>query len=81
MVSGGGDALISVWDLNAVTCVRTMTRMDGPVKDLSISRDGQYVAYASEQLANLETGNATHKGFVEILSMATGESMMSFSAK
>lgn len=85
MVSGGGDAILSVWDLNSVACVRTVTRMDGPVKDVSISRCGQYVAYASEPLAAMDPGMGSHnhqgKGFVEIVSMATGDAMASFNLK
>ena len=50
LASGGGDALVSIWDLTSMACVRTLTRMDGPVRDLSVTRDGQYVAYASEPL-------------------------------
>jgi WD40 repeat protein len=45
MVSGGGDALISCWDLKSVVCTRTYARMDGPVKDVSISHDGRWVTF------------------------------------
>lgn len=80
LVSGGGDALVSVWELVNMTCVRTISRMDGQVKDLSLSRDGQYVAYASEVIP-VDSGSATQRGLVEIVSIKTGEFCSSFTSK
>ncbi|ESN92078.1 hypothetical protein HELRODRAFT_186178 [Helobdella robusta] len=57
---GGADALVSLWDVDELVCVRTFTRLDWPVRTLSFSHNGQLLASASEDLvidiAEVETG-------------------------
>ena len=82
MASGGGDALVSIWDLSSVACVRTLTRMDGPIRDLSLSKDGQYVAYGTEPLPAVDTTVLQSiKGIVEIASIRTGETLATYSSR
>jgi THO complex subunit 3 len=38
---GSADALISLWDLATMTCVRTVDRLDWPVRTLGFSADGR----------------------------------------
>ena len=68
-----------------MACVRTITRMDGPVKDLSLSRDGALLAYASEPMpvdpgAGVSSAQQ-YRGVVEIVSTKTGELLQAFNLK
>ncbi|XP_074642173.1 THO complex subunit 3-like [Tubulanus polymorphus] len=58
--TGSADALVSLWDMNELVCVRTLSRLDWPVRTLSFSHDGKLLASASEDLcidiAETETG-------------------------
>ncbi|KAG5438483.1 hypothetical protein PCANB_002587 [Pneumocystis canis] len=62
---GGSDALVSLWDLDEFVCVRTFSKLDWPVRTLSFSYDGQYIASASEETAidisHVETGEHIYK--------------------
>jgi THO complex subunit 3 len=69
LASGGGDGIISIWDLDAISCIKTITRADGPIKDISISSCGNYLAYVSEPLpSGQESGS--HNGVIDILSLS-----------
>jgi len=82
LASGGGDALVSLWDLTSMACVRTLTRMDGAIRDMSITRDGNYVAYAAEPLPSVDTSVSNNKGgVVEIASVKTGELMSAYTTR
>jgi len=58
--TGSADALVSLWDAKELVCVRTLSRLDWPIRTLSFSHDGKLVASASEDLvidlAHVETG-------------------------
>ncbi|XP_066917607.1 THO complex subunit 3-like [Clytia hemisphaerica] len=58
--TGSADALVSLWDLDELCCVRCFSRLDWPVRTISFSHDGQMLASASEDLlidiAMVETG-------------------------
>lgn len=60
IATGSADALVSLWDLNELTCVRAFHRLDWPVCTLSFSYDGKLLASGSEDLfidvAMVETG-------------------------
>ncbi|ORY62303.1 WD domain-containing protein [Pseudomassariella vexata] len=61
LVTGGTDALISIWDTTEWNCVRTITKMVGPVRSISLSFCGNYVAGGSDEgngleIAYIETG-------------------------
>lgn len=61
LATGGGDATVTLWDLEDVVCTRTWAHMDHPVRALSMSSDSKYLAFASEL------------GELEVLSIETGE--------
>ncbi|XP_059473059.1 THO complex subunit 3 [Neocloeon triangulifer] len=48
--TGSADALVSLWDVNDLVCLRTFQRLDWPVRTLSFSHDGKLLASASEDL-------------------------------
>uniref|UniRef100_A0A0A9Y7W3 THO complex subunit 3 n=1 Tax=Lygus hesperus TaxID=30085 RepID=A0A0A9Y7W3_LYGHE len=58
--TGSADALVSLWDVRDIACVRVFTRLDWPVRTLSFSYDGALIASASEDLfidiSEVETG-------------------------
>jgi len=57
---GAADAVVSLWDLEELACVRTFTSLDWPVRAISFSGDGVLLASASEDLtidiSHVETG-------------------------
>uniref|UniRef100_A0A803VCE5 THO complex subunit 3 n=1 Tax=Ficedula albicollis TaxID=59894 RepID=A0A803VCE5_FICAL len=59
--TGSADALVSLWDVDELVCVRCFSRLDWPVRTLSFSHDGKMLASASEDhfidIAEVETGN------------------------
>ncbi|KAK2154221.1 hypothetical protein LSH36_274g04026 [Paralvinella palmiformis] len=58
--TGSADALVSLWDIHDLVCVRVFSRLEWPVRALSFSHDGKMLASASEDLvidiADVETG-------------------------
>lgn len=46
---GGSDAVVGIWDTSEWMCVRTLRRMDAPVKSLSFSFDGAYICAGSDE--------------------------------
>uniref|UniRef100_A0A1B6CX87 Uncharacterized protein n=1 Tax=Clastoptera arizonana TaxID=38151 RepID=A0A1B6CX87_9HEMI len=58
--TGSADALVSLWDVKELACVRTFSRLDWPVRTISFSHDGQLLACASEDhvitIDEVETG-------------------------
>ncbi|GFN90554.1 tho complex subunit 3-like [Plakobranchus ocellatus] len=62
---GSADALVSLWSLPELVCMRTFSRLEWPVRALSFSYDGKMLASASEDLvidiAEVETGNKLHQ--------------------
>ncbi|XP_076465754.1 THO complex subunit 3-like isoform X1 [Babylonia areolata] len=63
--TGSADALVSLWDLNDLVCIRTFARLDWPIRTISFSHDGKMLASASEDLvidiAEVETGEKIHE--------------------
>eukprot|EP00093_Oithona_nana_P014724 14724.XXX_470446_471420_1 [CDS] Oithona nana genome sequencing. len=57
---GSADALVSLWNVNELACVRTFSFLEWPVRTISFSYDGKLIASASEDLcisiAHVETG-------------------------
>jgi len=57
---GSADALVSLWDLDEMVCVRSFGSLSWPIRTLSFSHDSQFIALASEDhiidIANVETG-------------------------
>jgi len=62
---GGADALVTLWDLEELYCIRTFERCEWPVRTISFSHDGVLLASASEDLfidiACTETGALIYK--------------------
>lgn len=62
---GSADALVSLWNVNELACVRTFSYLDWPVRTISFSHDGKLIASASEDLcvsvAHVETGASVSK--------------------
>ncbi|KAI0025468.1 WD domain-containing protein [Xylariomycetidae sp. FL0641] len=61
LATGGTDSLVSLWETSEWNCIRTVTKMTGPVRSLSFSWDGLYIAGGSDdgtgiEVANSETG-------------------------
>ncbi len=58
--TGSADALASVWDVKTLSCLRTFSRLEWPVRTLSFNHDSQLLASASEDhfidIAHIETG-------------------------
>ncbi|XP_050036485.1 THO complex subunit 3 [Dermacentor andersoni] len=58
--TGSVDALVSLWDVQELACLRTFSRLEWPVRTISFSHDGKMLASASEDLlidiADVETG-------------------------
>lgn len=61
---GGADAMVSVWSVRELACVRTCTRLEWPVRTLSFSHDCAYLASGSEDplidIASVATGEQAH---------------------
>ncbi|EPQ07520.1 THO complex subunit 3 [Myotis brandtii] len=59
--TGSADALVSLWDVDELVCVRCFSRLCWPVRTLSFSHDGKMLASASEDhfidIAEVETGD------------------------
>ena len=51
---GGSDAIISLWDTKEWISIRTLTKMEGPVRSLSFSFDGSYIVAGSDEVGDLE---------------------------
>ncbi|KAK0672824.1 WD40-repeat-containing domain protein [Cercophora samala] len=65
LATGGGDAIISLFDTQDWICKRTNTRIVGPVKSISFTFDGRYVVGGCEDgpgldVTQTETGEHIH---------------------
>ncbi|KAI0136287.1 WD domain-containing protein [Xylariales sp. AK1849] len=67
LATGGSDSLISIWDTEEWICVRTITKMVGPVRSISFSFDGNYIVGGSDE------GSALEFSYVE-----TGEHLFTY---
>ncbi|ORX42784.1 WD40 repeat-like protein [Hesseltinella vesiculosa] len=61
---GSADALVTLWDIKTGVCVRTFSELSWPVRTLSFSYDGQFIASASEDhfidISHVESGDSLH---------------------
>ncbi|KAH9865333.1 hypothetical protein J1614_008916 [Plenodomus biglobosus] len=67
LAAGGGDALVSLWDIQEWICVRTLELTGGLVKTVDFSFDGSYITAGSDdkedkkiRIAHVETGEIVH---------------------
>ena len=58
---GSADALVSIWSLKELCCLRTLTRLDKPIRALSFSHCGRFLASGSQD------------GFIDIALSESGE--------
>lgn len=62
---GSADSLVSLWNVKELLCIRTFTKLEWPVRTVSFSHTGEFIAYASEDpfidIANVETGRSIHQ--------------------
>jgi len=49
LATGGSDALISIWDTTDWICVRTLDRAEHPIRSVSFSFDGAFIAAGSDE--------------------------------
>lgn len=47
---GSADALVSLWDVEDLTCLRTFSRLQYPIRTVSFTHDSKMIASASEDL-------------------------------
>jgi THO complex subunit 3 len=48
MATGSADALVSLWDLSEMLCINTFCELEWPVRTISFTHDGLFIASASE---------------------------------
>ncbi|KAF9896432.1 THO complex subunit 3, partial [Lobosporangium transversale] len=64
LATGSADALVNLWDLEDYICVRTFGQLHWPIRTISFSFDGEFIASASEDFAidisHVETGESVH---------------------
>jgi THO complex subunit 3 len=53
--------MITVWETSSMTCIHSIIKMDQPVRSVSFSADGRWLAYASEE------------NYVEVHDVVSGE--------
>ena len=65
LATGGGDALVGLWDVDTMVCSSTITRYNRFVRSVSFSYDSKIIATSTEEnsidLANSETGTFVGK--------------------
>uniref|UniRef100_A0A7E5A1I7 WD_REPEATS_REGION domain-containing protein n=1 Tax=Panagrellus redivivus TaxID=6233 RepID=A0A7E5A1I7_PANRE len=61
---GASDACCSIWDLSSLTCVKTLQRLDYPVRSVSYSHCGNLIATGSEDQ------------FIDVAWASTGEKIV-----
>lgn len=65
LATGGADGKVSVWCLKTLACLVTYNQLSSPVRALSFSFDGQFLACASENdfidICDSQTGNTIHQ--------------------
>lgn len=48
---GSADALVSLWDVEDLACLRTFSRLQFPIRTVSFTHDSKMIASASEDLS------------------------------
>ncbi|KAB5580808.1 WD40-repeat-containing domain protein [Coniochaeta sp. 2T2.1] len=67
LATGGTDSIIALWDTTDWLCRRTLSKMSGPVRSISFTFDGSFIAGGSDE----ESG-------VHVWHTETGEHMYTF---
>eukprot|EP00842_Homolaphlyctis_polyrhiza_P001410 jgi/Hompol1/226/HPOL_000681-RA len=62
--TGGADALVAIWEPDTFTCIKTISSLVWPIRAISFSFDGTYIAAGSEdkqvEITNVESGECAH---------------------
>jgi len=62
---GSADSIVSLWDINELICIRTFTQIESPVRTLSFTYDGNFIASGVEdnfiEISHVDTGETVHK--------------------
>ncbi|KAL3922026.1 MAG: hypothetical protein SGILL_002432 [Bacillariaceae sp.] len=65
LATGGGDALVGLWDVDSMVCTNTITRCSRFIRSVSFSHDSQIVATSTEEdgldFAMADTGELVGK--------------------
>lgn len=63
--TGSADAIVNIWDSSNLVAVKSLSRLEWPIRTLSFSQDGKMLASASEDhfidIANVETGEKIYQ--------------------
>ncbi|KAH8858051.1 THO complex subunit 3 [Schistosoma japonicum] len=87
---GSADALVSIWDANEFVCLRTLSRLEWPVRTLGFSYDGKLIAAASEDhfidIGHVQTGEqvyqvGTHASATFVLAWHPRQYLLSYSSE
>ena len=76
LATGGGDALVGLWDVDTMVCASTMTRCDRFVRSVSFSFDSHILATSTEE-ATLDLANPRDGTLVGTVSMSSSGSRRS----
>jgi THO complex subunit 3 len=71
LATGGGDALVGLWDVDTMVCTSTVTRCSKFIRSVSFSHDSQIIATATED-DELDFSMADTGAFVGKVSMSAG---------
>ena len=63
--TGGADALVCLWNLHEMACIRTFSNLESKLSQISFSHDGAFIATASKDekvgIFNVESGELVHE--------------------
>jgi len=76
--TGGGDAIASVWDLDTFLCKSTAARMDGSIKSLSFSCDGEMLASSSLEEPSIDLCHSETGEWINTVKMKNNPTCFSF---
>lgn len=64
IATGASDAMVCIWDVASLSCIRTISRLESPIRTVSFSFDGLFLASASEDhridIADVDSGDLIH---------------------
>ncbi|GAB5353004.1 hypothetical protein AAMO2058_000001200 [Amorphochlora amoebiformis] len=73
LATGGADALVQVWDTKEMVCKRTFSRLDFPVRQISLSHDSRFIASCC--LLENKTASKSAESRIDISEVSSGHSV------
>ena len=73
LATGGGDALVGLWDVNSMVCTSTITRCNRFVRSVSFTFDSHIIATSTED-NSIDIATSNRGEFVGKVSLAEGRS-------